>query len=113
MGAVDDLMADDLEHQLTDFGESIIYRKASDTANPLTITAVVERDPPQAQAEDRKRTAAGEIEITVAVADVDAVDVTAPDQVKLPRNVGEAAVWMPVTAILEQDEAARRLAVGR
>lgn len=112
MTAHDDLLDADLVQLIADFGEEIQYRQASDPDNPLTFDALVDRDTLKAQREDRRRSVAHPVQITIRKADLDAAS-TNGDAVLLPREIGDTPAWHPVTARLVNDEIAFVIAVGR
>ena len=93
------LLQADAACTIADFGESIQYRRKSDPDNAVTIAALIDRDPLQCQAEDRGRSVASPIEISIAVTDIAAID-TNGDAVSLrwssdSRPLGSDRNWLP------------------
>lgn len=109
-----DLIASDAKDVFikeSDFAELIKYRTAAGAVS--NIIANVYRNSLEVQGEDRGRSLASPIEIHVARADVASVTIPG-DAVELKRNLSDsAAIWIPVTSILEQDEGLWKLAIGR
>lgn len=110
--SIDTLIQSDTASFLAHFGESVQYRKKADPTHPVTITAVIDRDPPRNREQDSKRSLSLPIEVDVRVSDIATVEVNG-DAIKLPVRLGGTAEWLPVTSVLKQDSGFWHLAVGR
>jgi hypothetical protein len=89
--------------------EQVQYRGANGV---VTLTVHVERGQLEPQSEESRRSVDRSIRVFV---DRNQLALVRPreDTILLPVDVGTAATWLPVQAILEQDAGGTWMAVGR